>query len=120
MDAVGLSGLITPSLDEMATVARAMQAAGLRIPLLVGGATTSRLHTALRLAPLYDGPVLWVKDASQMVPITAALLHPKNRESFLQHTYAEYETLCRNYAQAHPGEQILSLEEARKNRLNLF
>ena len=120
VDAVGLSGLITPSLDEMAAVARAMQTAGLRIPLLVGGATTSRLHTALRLAPLYDGPVLWVKDASQMVPITAALLHPKNRESFLQHTYAEYETLCRNYAQAHPGEQILSLEEARKNRLNLF
>ena len=120
VDAVGLSGLITPSLDEMAAVARAMQAAGLRIPLLVGGATTSRLHTALRLAPLYDGPVLWVKDASQMVPITAALLHPQNRQAFLNSTYAEYEKLCQQYAQTHPGEQIVSLEEARKNRLNLF
>ena len=120
VDAVGLSGLITPSLDEMAAVARAMQAAGLRIPLLVGGATTSRLHTALRLAPLYDGPVLWVKDASQMVPITAALLHPQNRQAFLNSTYAEYEKLCQQYVQTHPGEQIVSLEEARKNRLNLF
>ncbi len=120
VDAVGLSGLITPSLDEMAAVARAMQAAGLRIPLLVGGATTSRLHTALRLAPLYDGPVLWVKDASQMVPITAALLHPQNRQAFLNSTYAEYKKLCQQYAQTHPGEQIVSLEEARKNRLNLF
>ena len=61
-----------------------------------------------------------MKDASQMVPITAALLHPQNRQDFLNRTYAEYETLCRNYAQTHPGEQILSLEEARKNRLNLF
>ena len=120
VDAVGLSGLITPSLDEMAAVARAMQAAGLRIPLLVGGATTSRLHTALRLAPLYDGPVLWVKDASQMVPITAALLHPQNRQAFLNSTYAEYKKLCQQYAQTHPGEQFVSLEEARKNRLNLF
>lgn len=120
VDAVGLSGLITPSLDEMAAVARAMQAAGLRIPLLVGGATTSRLHTALRLAPLYEGPVLWVKDASQMVPITAALLHPQNRQAFLNSTYAEYEKLCQQYAQTHPDEQIVSLEEARKNRLNLF
>lgn len=120
VDAVGLSGLITPSLDEMATVARAMQAAGLRIPLLVGGATTSRLHTALRLAPLYEGPVLWVKDASQMVPITAALLHPQNRQDFLNSTYAEYEKLCQQYAQTHPGEQIVSIEQARKNRLNLF
>ena len=120
VDAVGLSGLITPSLDEMAAVARAMQAAGLRIPLLVGGATTSRLHTALRLAPLYDGPVLWVKDASQMVPITAALLHPQNRQDFLNRTYAEYETLRQHYAQTHPNEQIVSIEQARKNRLNLF
>ena len=120
VDAVGLSGLITPSLDEMAAVARAMQTAGLRIPLLVGGATTSRLHTALRLAPLYDGPVLWVKDASQMVPITAALLHPQNRQDFLKRTYAEYETLRQHYAQTHPNEQIVSIEQARKNRLNLF
>lgn len=120
VDMVGLSGLITPSLDEMATTVRAMQAAGLRIPICVGGATTSRLHTALRLAPLYDGPVLWTKDASQIVPIVAHLMDPERRTAYLQQVYASYQQLRDDYAATHTDEQLLPLTEARQKSLHLF
>ena len=79
-DAIGLSGLITPSLDEMVNVATEMQRQGFTLPLLIGGATTSRAHTAVKVDPKYDGPVVWVKDASRSVPVTAALLHETQRD----------------------------------------
>lgn len=120
IDVVGLSALITPSLEEVATTLRAMQRAGLQVPVLVGGATTSRLHTALHLAPLYDAPVIWVKDASQMIPILARLLDNDSRSSFIEQLYAEYETLCIDYAHNHPGQPLTDLATARRNRLNLF
>ena len=80
-DAIGLSGLITPCLDEMVNVATEMQRQGFTIPLLIGGATTSRAHTAVKVDPRYDGPVVWVKDASRSVPVTAALLNDEQRGS---------------------------------------
>ncbi len=118
VDMVGLCGLITPSLDEMVNTARAMQAAGLNVPLLIGGATTSKLHTALKIATAYDGPVVWVKDASQMVPVAAALSNADTRAAYLKELYAEYDRLCKAHQAAQ--SEMLSLEDARKNKLNLF
>ncbi len=118
VDMVGLCGLITPSLDEMVNTARAMQAAGLRVPLLIGGATTSKLHTALKIATAYDGPVVWVKDASQMVLVAAALSNAEMRTAYLAELYAEYDRLCAEYQTTQ--SEMLSLEAARKNKLNLF
>ena len=82
-DIIGLSGLITPSLDEMVNFATEMQRQGLTIPLLIGGATTSRAHTAVKVDPKYDGPVVWVKDASRSVPTAAALLHETGRAKLM-------------------------------------
>lgn len=118
VDIVGLSGLITPSLDEMVHTAGEMQSAGLRIPLLLGGATTSKLHTALKIAPVYDGPVVWVKDASQMVVVAANLTNLETRPGYLEEVETEYERLRREHGQ--PKEKISSIEDARKNRLKLF
>ncbi len=117
-DMVGLCGLITPSLDEMVNTARAMQAAGLNVPLLIVGATTSKLHTALKIVPVYDGPVVWVKDASQMVPVAAALSNAETRATYVADLYAEYDRLCKEHQATQ--NKIFSLEEARKNKLNLF
>lgn len=115
---VGLSGLITPSLDEMVNTVREMGKAGLRIPVLIGGATTSELHTALKIAPAYEGPVVWQKDASQSAVILAKLMNEKERQPFLDTLYERYAKLRDGYHQ----EQVKlnSLDEARKNRLNLF
>lgn len=117
-DVVGLSGLITPSLDEMVNTVREMGKAGLRIPVLIGGATTSELHTALKIAPAYEGPVVWQKDASQSAVILAKLMNEKERQPFLDTLYERYAKLRDGYHQ----EQVKlnSLDEARKNRLNLF
>src|SRR3712207_2469934 len=79
-DVIGLSGLITPSLDEMSSLAAEMERQGFDIPLLIGGATTSRAHTAVKVAPRYHGPVIWVKDASRSVPVVAALLSNEQRD----------------------------------------
>jgi 5-methyltetrahydrofolate--homocysteine methyltransferase len=95
---IGLSGLITPSLDEMVHVAKEMQRQGFTLPLLVGGATTSRAHTAVKIAPFYDHPVVHVLDASRAVPVTTSLLSDDGREAFLAQHRADYEALRRQYS----------------------
>lgn len=120
-DLVGLSGLITPSLDEMVNVARAMQEAGLRIPLLLGGATTSRLHTALKIAPEYEGPVCWVRDASQMVVVASKLMNPAQREDFVRANREEQERLRTEYNRPkESSDDVVGIEEARGRKLKLF
>jgi 5-methyltetrahydrofolate--homocysteine methyltransferase len=114
-DLIGLSGLITPSLDEMVHFASEMERQGFTIPLLIGGATTSRAHTAVKVTPRYKGPVLWVKDASRSVPVAAALLSEEQRGNLLAQTEADYDSLRRRHA-AKNDRPMLSLEEARANR----
>jgi len=114
-DIIGLSGLITPSLDEMVNVAVEMERQGLQIPLLIGGATTSRAHTAVKVAPRRSGPVVWVKDASRSVPVAAALLDDKQRPALLEATEADYASLRERHAQKNE-RPMLTLEKARANR----
>ncbi|MBD8869493.1 MULTISPECIES: methionine synthase [Bacteria] len=114
-DIIGLSGLITPSLDEMVNFASEMQREGLEIPLLIGGATTSRAHTAVKVDQKYDGPVVWVKDASRSVPTAAALLHESRREALLADVRTDYDALRARHA----GKQerpMVTLEQARERR----
>ena len=118
VDIIGLSGLITPSLDEMVNVARELAAAGIDVPLMIGGATTSRLHVALKIAPVYGGPVVWLKDASQNAIVAGKLLNPAERGKFVSEINAEYESLRREYRQKQAD--LVPLDEARSNRLNLF
>jgi len=114
VDMIGLSGLITPSLDEMVTVAEEMQRAGFTMPLLIGGATTSKVHTALRIDPAYDGPVIHVLDASRAVGVASQLLSDTQRDGFVEATAAEYEAV--RIARAGKGQSaLLSLAEAREN-----
>jgi 5-methyltetrahydrofolate--homocysteine methyltransferase len=114
-DIIGLSGLITPSLDEMVNFAVEMERQGLEIPLLIGGATTSRAHTAVKVAPRRSGPVVWVKDASRSVPVAAALLDDKQRPALLEATEADYASLRERHAQK-SERPTLTLEKARANR----
>ena len=114
-DIIGLSGLITPSLDEMVNVAVEMERQGLQIPLLIGGATTSRAHTAVKVAPRRSGPVVWVKDASRSVPVAAALLDDKQRPALLEATETDYASLRERHAQKNE-RPMLTLEKARANR----
>ncbi|HEY2877177.1 MAG TPA: methionine synthase [Nocardioides sp.] len=114
-DAIGLSGLITPSLDEMVNVATEMQRQGFTLPLLIGGATTSRAHTAVKVDPRYDGPVVWVKDASRSVPVTAALLHETNRVKLMADVKADYDSLRARHA-AKNDRPLATLEDARAAR----
>ena len=118
VDMLGLSGLITPSLDEMVHVAKEMQRAGLQIPIMIGGATTSPLHTALKIAPVYEGPVVHLKDASQNALVAARLLNPAQKQEFVQALQAEQAAL----REKNETKQVklASLEEAQKNKLNLF
>jgi 5-methyltetrahydrofolate--homocysteine methyltransferase len=113
-DMIGLSGLITPSLDEMVHVAKEMERQGFTLPLLVGGATTSRAHTAIKIAPHYSQPVVHVLDASRAVPVTTSLLSEDGKDEFVAEHRAEYERLRKNYAA--PKQAMASLEEARKRR----
>jgi 5-methyltetrahydrofolate--homocysteine methyltransferase len=113
-DMIGLSGLITPSLDEMVHVAKEMERQGFTLPLLVGGATTSRAHTAIKIAPHYSQPVVHVLDASRAVPVTTSLLSDDGREEFVEKHRAEYEALRKSHAA--PRQQVVSLAEARKRR----
>ena len=116
VDIIGLSGLITPSLEEMVNVARELQRAGMDIPIMIGGATTSELHVALKIAPVYAGPVVWLKDASQNALVAARLLNDGEQ---MEHELTEkYQKLRDDYQQSQDG--LLSLEEARKQKLNLF
>ena len=118
VDLIGLSGLITPSLQEMVNSVVAFKEAGLNIPVMIGGATTSQLHVALKIAPLYDAPVVWVKDASVNPSIAAALLNGKERERFCKELDATYEKLRAGYKEEQ--QKVLSLSKARENKLNLF
>jgi 5-methyltetrahydrofolate--homocysteine methyltransferase len=111
VDVIGLSGLITPSLDEMAHVARELERQGFRIPLLIGGATTSRTHTAVRIAPAYRNPVVHVLDASRAVPVVSSLLNPAQRETFGTSIREEYDRLRAQHAGQ--ATRLLSLAEAR-------
>ena len=114
VDIIGLSGLITPSLDEMVTVAEEMQRAGFTIPLLIGGATTSKVHTALRIEPAYDGPVIHVLDASRAVGVASQLLSDTQADAFIAATAAEYQAV-RTAREGKGQSPLLSLADARAN-----
>ena len=113
-DLIGLSGLITPSLDEMVHVAKEMERQGFKLPLLIGGATTSRAHTAVKIAPHYSEPVVHVLDASRAVPVTTSLLSDDGKAAFVAQHRADYETLRKNHAA--PAQKVVSLETARARR----
>ena len=118
VDMIGLSGLITPSLEEMVNVAHEMQRAGLDIPIMIGGATTSELHVALKIAPVYGGPVVWMKDASQNALVAAKLMNKEEEQQMEKELDAKYEHLREAYETEQ--QQLLSLEEARKKKPNLW
>ena len=118
VDMIGLSGLITPSLEEMVNVAHEMQRAGLDIPIMIGGATTSELHVALKIAPVYGGPVVWMKDASQNALVAAKLMNKEEEQQMDKELDAKYEHLREAYETEQ--QQLLSLEEARKKKPNLW
>ncbi len=113
-DLIGLSGLITPSLDEMVHVAREMERNGFKVPLLIGGATTSRAHTAIKIAPHYSEPVVHILDASRAVPVTTSLLSDDGKADFVAQHRTEYEALRK--AHSAPRQSVVSLETARKRR----
>jgi len=112
-DAIGLSGLITPSLDEMVNFAVEMERQGFEIPLLIGGATTSRAHTAVKVDKKYHGPVIWVKDASRSVPVVASLLSDDLRPALLAEVEADYDSLRERHAARNDARAMLPLAEAR-------
>lgn len=118
VDIVGLSGLITPSLEEMVHVATEMQKAGLRIPIMIGGATTSQLHVALKIAPVYEGPVVWMKDASLNAGMAARLLNKNEKVKVIAELEETYTKLREGYHQEQA--KLATLDEARKNKLSLF
>jgi 5-methyltetrahydrofolate--homocysteine methyltransferase len=115
-DIIGLSGLITPSLEEMAHVAREMEREGFNVPLLIGGATTSRTHTAVKIAPHYRGPVIWVADASRSVGVCGSLLSDQLREGYLKEVRAEYDRV-RSQHEGKKGADLVTLAAARGNGL---
>lgn len=115
-DIIGLSGLITPSLAEMTETVRQLRNAGISVPVMIGGATTSALHTALKIAPSYLGPVVWVKDASQNSLIASRLLNPELSAEAIALLRSEQEALRQSYS----PKPLVSLEEARKNRQDFF
>ncbi len=121
-DIIGLSGLITPSLEEMAHVAREMQRdahfRNLKMPLLIGGATTSRAHTAVKIAPHYDGPVVYVPDASRSVAVMQSLMTPEQRDAYIADIAADYERVRHQHAQK-KGIPLLTLAQARENKMQV-
>ncbi len=121
-DIIGLSGLITPSLEEMAHVAREMQRdphfLGLKTPLLIGGATTSRAHTAVKIAPHYEGPVIYIPDASRSVSVMQSLLTPESREAYIEEVAADYNRVRTQHANK-KGTPLLTLAQARANKVKL-
>jgi 5-methyltetrahydrofolate--homocysteine methyltransferase len=119
VDIIGLSGLITPSLDEMIHVAKELERNNLKIPILIGGATTSKIHTALRIAPEYSAPVVYVKDASRSVNIVNNLLSDGLKENFLKDLKEEYQKSIDKYEKRKSGDKYLTLEDARKNKLKI-
>ncbi|ABG58705.1 methionine synthase [Cytophaga hutchinsonii] len=116
VDIIGLSGLITPSLDEMVTVAKEMERAGFKIPLLIGGATTSRIHTAVKIDPNYSGAVIHVLDASKGVPVASKLLSDDQSEAFVKEMKAEYAQLREDYANKREDKNYVTYKEACANK----
>jgi len=116
-DMVGLSGLITPSLDEMVHTARELERRGISIPILIGGATTSEAHTALRIAPAYSGPVVYVKDASRAAAVVRALLSETEKPRFLEQLESTYADAIARHEKIRDRLEIIPLEEARNNRI---
>jgi 5-methyltetrahydrofolate--homocysteine methyltransferase len=114
-DLIGLSGLITPSLDEMVHVAREMERQGFKLPLLIGGATTSRAHTAIKIAPHYSEPVVHILDASRAVPVTTSLLSDDNKAAFVMEHRAQYESIRK--AHSAPKQKLVSIATARARRM---
>ncbi|HEY5747690.1 MAG TPA: methionine synthase [Chryseolinea sp.] len=119
VDIIGLSGLITPSLDEMVHVAKEMQREKFVMPLLIGGATTSRIHTAVKIDPVYDGPVVHVLDASRSVPVASELISTQTRESSKARFKQEYVTLRADHEKRKETKNYIPLKEARKNKTNI-
>ncbi|HHZ8355090.1 TPA: methionine synthase [Morganella morganii] len=115
VDIIGLSGLITPSLDEMVHVAKEMERQGFSLPLLIGGATTSKAHTAVKIEPNYSGPVTYVQNASRTVGVVAALLSDKQRDEFVARTRKEYEVVRDQFARRQPRSTPVTLAQARAN-----
>ena len=118
VDIIGLSGLITPSLEEMVNVVREMEKAGLHIPVMIGGATTSELHVALKIAPVYGGPVVWMKDASQNPLVAQRLLSDGGSEDIQHNLNEKYAHMRAEYNSKQ--QQLSSIDESRKNKLNLW
>jgi 5-methyltetrahydrofolate--homocysteine methyltransferase len=118
-DMIGLSGLITPSLDEMAHNAKEMQREGFDIPLLIGGATTSPTHTAVKISPLYEGATIHVKDASRAVGVVQNLVSETNRKDYTERIAAEYEEMRRKHAGRRSSRELATLEEAQANRAKI-
>ena len=112
---IGLSGLITPSLDEMVHVAAEMKRAGYEAPLLIGGATTSKVHTAVKIAPEYPNPVVYVPDASRVVNVVSSLLSPERRGAYVAEVAAEYAAIREKHKRSQTPDQFLSIDEARAN-----
>ena len=112
-----MSGLITPSLQEMCEVANLLQEKGAKIPLFIGGATTSDKHTALKIAPLYDAPVFHTKDAAVNVAIAGQLLHPETRENIIKSNHEHQKEIREQYIS---NQQLISFDEAQNRRPNIF
>jgi 5-methyltetrahydrofolate--homocysteine methyltransferase len=119
VDIIGLSGLITPSLDEMVHVAREMQREKLQLPLLIGGATTSRIHTAVKIDPVYEGPVVHVLDASRSVPVASELINTETRNDFKKKIKSEYQTMRVDHASRQEAKTYITLDQARANRVKI-
>jgi 5-methyltetrahydrofolate--homocysteine methyltransferase len=119
VDVIGLSGLITPSLDEMVHVAKEMQHEKMTLPLLIGGATTSRIHTAVKIDPMYDGPVVHVLDASRSVPVASELINPATRGNFQHKIKQEYIQLRKDHENRQQAKNYVTLIEARRNKTSI-
>src|SRR5689334_3489445 len=111
-DVIGLSGLITPSLDEMVNVATEMKRQGFEVPLLIGGATTSRAHTAVKIDQAYDGPVIWVKDASRSVPVVSSLLSDERREGLLADVKEDFDSIRERHASRQKRRPLTPIDKA--------
>ncbi|MCF8380466.1 MAG: methionine synthase [Bacteroidales bacterium] len=118
VDIIGLSGLITPSLEEMVSIAKEMERRGMKLPLLIGGATTSKIHTAVKIEPSYHSPVIHVKDASRSVGVVSQLLKKESYTKFVTDIRSDYEELRQKYSSAKSQMDYLNLEDARKNKFN--
>lgn len=119
VDVIGLSGLITPSLDEMVHVAREMQREKMELPLLIGGATTSRIHTAVKIDPVYSGPVVHVLDASRSVPVASELISTETREEFKRKVKQEYDKMRVDHASRQEAKSYVTLQAARENKTKI-